>query len=70
MRISLHISIAMLMALLVIGSGCSKAQAKGQSIHEELIENDCYEFTESGRFVNIRTTDLCMMIAYPDKGEF
>lgn len=44
------------------------------SIHERLIANDCYEFdyNEQGKpeFVHILGTDACMMIAYPEKGEF
>lgn len=61
--------------LLLLITSCAKYTPKqAYSIHQDLIDNDCYEFVRDNngeiKEVTLNQTDLCLMIAYPEKGDF
>jgi hypothetical protein len=52
---------------------CGKASAAPQStIHSDLVSNECYEHHsfDSGHYVTVKPTDLCLSIQFPNKGDF
>ena len=67
-----HFKLTTICCLLALSAtGCNLSQftpEEGLAIHDQLIANDCIEYTETGN--TFRPTDMCLMLLHPEKGEF